>query len=48
MRFTFDLTPFLLGAGVKLFGTLDAPIELEHREVINSTGVIHLTYRVMK
>lgn len=43
-----DLTPFLLGAGVKLFGTLDAPIELEHREVINSTGVIHLTYRVMK
>jgi dihydrofolate reductase len=43
-----DLTPFLLGAGVKLFGTLDAPIELECREVINSTGVIHLTYRVMK
>ena len=43
-----DLTPFLLGAGVKLFGTLDAPIELERREVINSTGVIHLTYRVMK
>lgn len=43
-----DLTPFLLGAGVKLFGTLDAPIELERSEVINSTGVIHLTYRVMK
>jgi dihydrofolate reductase len=43
-----DLTPFLLGAGVKLFGMLDAPIELECREVINSTGVIHLTYRVMK
>ena len=43
-----DLTPFLLGAGVKLFGTLDAPMELEPREVINSTGVIHLTYRVMK
>lgn len=43
-----DLTPFLLGAGVKLFGTLDAPLELECREVINSTGVIHLTYRVMK
>ena len=43
-----DLTPFLLGGGVKLFETLDAPIELECREVINSTGVIHLTYRVMK
>ena len=43
-----DLTPFLLGAGVKLFDTLDAPIELESTEVINATGVIHLTYRVMK
>jgi dihydrofolate reductase len=43
-----DLTPFLLGAGVKLFDTLDAPIELEITEVINATGVIHLTYRVMK
>jgi dihydrofolate reductase len=43
-----DLTPFLLGAGVKLFDTLDAPIELESTEVINATGVIHLTYRVIK
>src|SRR5690242_2620911 len=43
-----DLTPFLLGAGVNLFGALAAPIKLECREVINSTGVIHLTYRVIK
>lgn len=43
-----DLVPVLLGAGVRLFDQLDAPIELESTEVIVSTGVTHLTFRVLK
>lgn len=43
-----DLVPVLLGAGVRLFDQLDAPIELESTEVIASTGVTHLTFRVLK
>jgi len=43
-----DLVPFLLGQGVRLFDHLDAPIELESTEVIESTGVTHLTFRVVK
>ncbi len=43
-----DLVPFLLGQGVRLFDHLDAPIELESTDVIESTGVTHLTFRVVK
>ncbi|HEX7736085.1 MAG TPA: dihydrofolate reductase family protein [Ktedonobacteraceae bacterium] len=43
-----DLVPVLLGAGVRLFNQLDAPIELASTEVIESTGVTHLTFRVLK
>ncbi|MBO0779635.1 MAG: dihydrofolate reductase family protein, partial [Ktedonobacteraceae bacterium] len=43
-----DLVPFLLGSGIRLFDHLDAPIELESTSVIASTGVTHLTFRVLK
>jgi dihydrofolate reductase len=43
-----DLVPVLLGAGIRLFDPLDSSIELESTEVIESTGVIHLTFRVVK
>ena len=44
-----DLAPVLLGGGVRLFDHLDAgPIELERTEVVEGTGVTHLTFRVVK
>ena len=43
-----DLVPVLLGAGIRLFDHLDSPIELESTEVTESTGVTHLTFRVVK
>lgn len=43
------VVPVLLGAGVRLFDQLgDEPIELEQTRVIESTGVTHLRYRVVK
>ena len=43
-----DLVPFLLGDGVRLFDRLGGPVELEQIEVVEGTGVTHLTYRVVK
>jgi dihydrofolate reductase len=44
-----DLVPVLLGGGVRLFDHLGAgPIELERTEVVEGTGVTHLTFRVVK
>lgn len=44
-----DLTPLLLGEGVRLFDNL-APqlITLENKKVIEGTGVTHLRFRVVK
>jgi dihydrofolate reductase len=44
-----DLVPVLLGDGIRLFDHLGAtPIELESTKVVEATGVIHMTYRVVK
>jgi dihydrofolate reductase len=44
-----DVRPVLLGAGLRLFEHLDADrIELEQTRVIESSGVTHLWYRVVK
>ena len=44
-----DLVPVLLGGGVRLFEHLGTtPIELESTEVIEGSGVTHLTFRVVK
>jgi dihydrofolate reductase len=44
-----DLVPVLLGDGVRLFEHLGAgPIELERTQVVEGTGVTHLTFRVVK
>jgi dihydrofolate reductase len=44
-----DLVPLLLGDGVRLFEHLGAgPIELECTQVVEGTGVTHLTFRVVK
>ena len=44
-----DLAPVLLGGGLRLFEYLGtAPVPLEQLAVIEGTGVIHLTYRVIK
>ncbi len=43
------LVPVLLGSGVRLFESLGAaPIELERTRVIESTGVTHLRFDVVK
>ena len=43
------LVPVLLGAGVRLFNHLGGePIELESTRVIETPGVTHLTFRVLK
>jgi dihydrofolate reductase len=43
-----NLTPYLLGGGVRLFDHLGKePIDLEQIEVIESVGVTHLRYRVL-
>ena len=44
-----DLVPVLLGGGVRLFEHLGTtPIELESTEVIEGSGVTHLTFRVVR
>jgi dihydrofolate reductase len=44
-----SLVPLLLGGGVRLFDQLGAePIDLEQISVIESTGVTHLRYRVVR
>jgi dihydrofolate reductase len=44
-----DLVPVLLGNGVRLFDQLGTgSIELESTEVVEGTGVTHLTFRVVK
>lgn len=44
-----DLVPVLLGQGVRLFEYLGIePIELERTSVIESPGVTHLSFRVVK
>jgi len=44
-----DVTPLLLGNGVRLFDHLNiAPIELESIRVVDAPGVTHLGFRVVK
>jgi dihydrofolate reductase len=44
-----DLTPVLLGAGVRLFDHLGAaPVPLEQIRAVEAPGVTHLRYRVVK
>ena len=43
-----DLVPLLLGDGIRLFDHLSKPIELTSKRVIDSTGVTHLTFRILK
>ena len=44
-----DLVPVLLGQGVRLFECLGIePVELERTRVIESPGVTHLAFRVVK
>jgi dihydrofolate reductase len=44
-----DLVPILLGAGVRFFGNLgDRQFKLECTRVVESDGVTHLRYRVVK
>jgi dihydrofolate reductase len=44
-----NLIPVLLGDGIPFFANLaSAPVELEGPQVVEGTGVTHLTYRVRK
>jgi dihydrofolate reductase len=44
-----DLTPVLLGDGVRLFDHLGTkPIESQSTRVVEGAGVTHLTFRVVK
>ena len=44
-----DLVPVLLGDGVRLFDDLGTgPIDLQSTQVVEGTGVTHLTFRVVK
>ncbi|MDQ4001183.1 MAG: dihydrofolate reductase family protein [Actinomycetota bacterium] len=44
-----DLVPVLLGGGVRLFDHLGTgSIDLESTEVVEGTGVTHLTFRIVK
>jgi dihydrofolate reductase len=44
-----DLTPVLLGGGVRLFEHFgNGPLELQMIKVVEGTGVTHLNYRVVK
>jgi dihydrofolate reductase len=46
---SIDLVPVLLGSGVRLFEHLGIePIELERTGVVESPGVTHLSFRVVK
>ncbi len=42
------IVPILLGGGLRLFEHLGKPIELERMRVIESPGVTHLRFRVVK
>jgi dihydrofolate reductase len=43
-----SVVPLLLGAGVRLFDHFGNPIALEQTRVIESEGVTHLRYRVVR
>lgn len=44
-----DLVPFLLGGGTRFFDALaNAPLELVQESVVESVGVTHLTYSVVR
>ena len=44
-----DLVPVILGGGVPLFGSLeDRPVDLECTRVVESDGVTHLRFRVVR
>ncbi|ADJ42783.1 deaminase-reductase domain-containing protein [Amycolatopsis mediterranei S699] len=43
-----DLIPVLLGSGVRFFDHLDTTTELTGPEVVEGTGVTHLSYRVKR
>ena len=43
-----SVAPCLLGSGVRLFDDLRSPVPLETTAVIESEGVTHLRYRVVK
>lgn len=44
-----NLVPVVLGEGIQFAGSLEGgPVELEDPDVVPSTGVTHLTYRVRK
>ena len=43
-----DLAPVLLGAGVRLFDHLGAPVELEQLDAVKGLNVTHIRYRVVK
>ena len=44
-----DLTPLLLGEGIRLFDNLGTQlIKLENKKVVEGTGVTHLRFRVIK
>jgi dihydrofolate reductase len=45
---TLDQVPVLLGRGVRLLDGFDEPIELDIVRVVESQGVTHLTYRVVR
>jgi dihydrofolate reductase len=42
------LVPVLLGGGVRLFADVDRPYALKCTRVVESDGVTHLSYRVLK
>lgn len=43
-----SLVPVLLGGGVRLFEALPGPVELQCTRVVESDGVTHLGYRVVR
>ncbi len=43
-----DVAPLLLGAGVRLFENIGAPIQLELKRTVAAPGVTHLAFRVVK
>ena len=45
---TIDLSPVVLGKGVKLFDNLDKMPQLEQLDAIKGKDVTHLSYRVVK
>lgn len=47
-RIQVKVVPVLLGAGIPLFGELEAAIELEDPKVIEGNGVTHLHYPVLE